>query len=81
MWRTRRDLLRASVSVTYLAISLGTCFTIIVSSSPERRSGMAAAAPEGPAVVRSPAITGAEIVPAALHTGSIHKASATAGPY
>jgi hypothetical protein len=80
MWQTRRDLLRA-VSVTFLAISLGACFTILLFSWPERWNGTAVAAIEAPAVVRSSAIAGAEIVPAALQTGSIQKASATAGPY
>jgi hypothetical protein len=79
MWQTRQDLLRA-VSVTFLAISLGACFTILIFSWPERRSGTAVAAPEQPAVVRGPAIAGAEIVPAALETGKIQKASATAAP-
>lgn len=77
MWQMRRDLLRA-LSVMFWAISLGTCFTIVLFSWPVRWDGTGVAATEAPAVVRGSAIVGAEIVPAALQTGSIQAASATA---
>jgi hypothetical protein len=77
MWRTRRDLLRASCSLAAVAGVLAACFIVVLFSWPNpherRRAMLAMPEPCCDVVVGVPVLDGAEMLSAATETGSIER--------
>jgi hypothetical protein len=60
------------VSLTFLAVSLSACFTVVIASWANEKQSAVVALGNAPVAIGRPVKEAAEIVPATFQTGSIH---------